>query len=46
MCVGFHVKGMCNEACPKVADHVAYNDAQYGPLVHWCGANYPTANQE
>ena len=43
MCVGYHVKGMCNEGCPRAVDHVAYNTAQYAEMKAWCDANYPTS---
>mmetsp|Transcript_3069 Transcript_3069/g.6900 ORF Transcript_3069/g.6900 Transcript_3069/m.6900 type:complete len:715 (+) Transcript_3069:2251-4395(+) len=41
MCLGWHVKGMCNDNCPRAADHVVYNSIQYEPMDGWCGANYP-----
>lgn len=46
MCIGFHVKGMCNERCPRAADHVAYNATQYAPMKQWCTEHYPREGQE
>ena len=41
MCLGWHVKGMCNSNCSKKADHVPYTTAEYGPLQQWCTAHFP-----
>ena len=42
MCPAWHIKGMCNTSCPRVADHKPYSNDEYAPLVKWCGDNYPT----
>ena len=41
MCLAWHVKGLCNPDCPRAADHVKYESAEYDPLFQWCVANYP-----
>ena len=42
VCLGWHVKGMCNENCRRSADHTKYSDSEYNELKAWCTANYPT----
>ena len=41
MCPAWHIKGICNDGCPRVADHVLYSPTEYQPLCSWCNANYP-----
>ena len=41
MCLAWHTKGMCNNECPHVADHIKYDASQYKPLKSWCDENYP-----
>jgi hypothetical protein len=36
MCLAWHTKGVCNENCPCIYDHVAYSAAEYTPMVAWC----------
>ena len=44
MCLPWHVKGMCNGACPRAAiDHVEYSAAELQDLQVWCAAHYPEA---
>ena len=40
MCIAWHCKGMCNNNCGRKADHVAYTDTEYAPLVTWCRTNF------
>ena len=42
MCPAWHIRGMCNPACPRADDHQPYTVDEYTPLVEWCKANYPT----
>ncbi|KAL3826648.1 hypothetical protein ACHAXA_009089 [Cyclostephanos tholiformis] len=32
MCLAWHTKGVCNENCPCVYNHVAYSEAEYAPM--------------
>ncbi len=41
MCLAWHTKGQCNARCPRVADHVAYTEAELGTLATWCASHYP-----
>ena len=43
MCLAFHAKGTCNNACGRKADHVAYTAEEYAPLVTWCASHFPTS---
>ena len=40
-CLAWHVKGTCNEACSRNADHVTYTAAEYAPLKAWCEEHFP-----
>ncbi len=40
MCLAWHVKGECNSACGRRADHVTYSSEEYAPLATWCAANF------
>ena len=40
MCLAWHTKGLCNVACSRGADHVAYTTAEYQPLLQWCTTNF------
>ena len=42
MCPAWHIKGMCNQSCPRVHDHKDYSVDDYAPLVKWCSDNYPS----
>ncbi len=42
MCLGWHVKGMCNSNCSRSADHIPYTATEYAPLVQWCTAHFPS----
>lgn len=41
MCLAFHTKGVCNPNCGRIADHVAYTNAQYDSLFEWCQECFP-----
>ena len=42
MCLGWHVKGMCNSGCPRCGDHLlTYTVAECRPLEAWCAVNWP-----
>ncbi len=41
MCLAWHTKGQCNARCPRIADHVAYTEAELGTLATWCASHYP-----
>ncbi len=40
MCLAWHVKGECNSACGRRADHVKYASEEYTPLATWCETNF------
>lgn len=40
MCLAWHTKGVCNLACSRRIDHVAYTNDEYQELVQWCAAHF------
>ena len=36
MCLSWHLKGTCSNACARRADHVANSDAERDALCDWC----------
>ena len=40
MCLAYHVKGQCNGACKRAADHRPHTDEQDAKLVAWCKKHY------
>ena len=46
MCLGWHVKGMCNEGCRRQVDHARYLHTKYQALQDWYMANYSTSSNE
>lgn len=36
MCVSYHVKGVCNTSCGRVADHKTHTAAETKLLLDWC----------
>ena len=40
VCLAWHTKGLCNQACSRCPDHVQYTSSEYQPLVQWCAENF------
>ncbi len=36
MCLAYHVKGLCNQNCGRIYDHVCYTAEELQPLKQWC----------
>jgi hypothetical protein len=40
MCLAWHVRGECNSACNRRADHVPYSAEEYAPMSAWCAEHF------
>jgi hypothetical protein len=40
MCLAWHVRAECNQACGRKCDHVEYASTEYTDLLTWCDANF------
>ena len=45
MRLAWHMKGMCNLACPHAADHANYTNDEHSAQVRWCRVHYPKDNR-
>lgn len=40
MCLGWNVKGVCNQLCGYAYDHVDYTEEELQPLCQWCDQHW------